>query len=109
MENLTASVINSTAISIRWDRLSCINENSVVTGYNVTYRIVVKDDILEKVGGEVVRPNILTYTATRLIPRSLYMFQVSAVNLQNMNGPSSDVSKETDIFTGNSCIPFLLL
>ena len=101
MQNLAASVINSTAISIRWDRLSCINENSVVTGYNVTYSIVLNDENLEEVGGEMVGPNILTYTATGLIPRSLYLFQVSAVNDQEVNGPSSDVSRETNIFNGN--------
>ena len=101
VQNLAASVINSTAISIHWEHLSCINENSVVTGYNVTYSIVLKDDVLEKVGGEMVGRNILTYTATGLIPRTLYLFQVSSVNHQEVNGPSSDVSRETNIFNGN--------
>ena len=65
------------SITIQWGRVSCIDRNSVVTGYRVQYRI---DGSTASVTRNVPGVNNRRFTASGLEPCTSYRFEVAAVN-----------------------------
>ena len=83
------------SITISWDRVNCLQRNSEITGYRVIYRRTgVTDPLLEAslVGTETADR---VFTATGLLPRTNYTFNVMAVNSNSEVGPPATISAIT--------------
>ena len=94
VKNLVVSFSNSTFITIQWDRVDCIERNSVITGYVVNYGIGSLSVVVIVSG-----TNMREYTFSNLIPRTQYTFQVVPIS-NNGNGPSQAILVTTDSSTG---------
>ena len=91
--------INTTAVSLSWDEVSCTDRNGVITGYIVQYTIT---------GGMTVTVNISATTSVviaGLINFRLYSFSVAAIN-DNGIGPYSN---EKQFYSGLHLIYVLIL
>ena len=73
--NVTSRTVSS--ISIQWGRVSCIDRNSVVTGYTVQYKV---DGSTASITHNVSGVSNRRLTASGLEPCTSYMFEVAAVN-----------------------------
>ena len=82
-QNVRNTTVTSSAISVQWDEVPCIKQNSDITGYTVQYRQTSSS------GSETVegRGN---YTITGLTPFSSYSIRIAAVNSDGDSGPLSD-------------------
>ena len=87
------------SIAIQWDEVRCHEENSEITGYSVRYLYGV-------VTTNVIGASNRMFTATGLIPRTSYTFEVAAVS-DSGTGPYGMVTLETSI--PNSMLKYLLL
>ena len=81
------------SILIQWRRVPCINRNSNITGYIVSY---------SRGGGSTESVSVSgtdhgerTYTATLLAPSTSYSIQVAAVTSTGATGPFSTTVTET--------------
>ena len=80
------NVENSTAISIQWDRLSCIEQNSDITGY--VLQVTSADEIMN-ISINVTQMGSIEFTVMDLSPFTKYSFEVAAVNSDGEIGPYS--------------------
>ena len=71
-----------TSITIQWDQVPCIEQNSEIASYRVKYGIIASSDEVRTVTAQM-------FSASGLIPMSTYSFQVAAVNHDNTEGPYS--------------------
>ena len=78
VQNLQVTSNTSTSITIQWDRVECLDRNSEITGYTVSYGSVSDD-----VSGTDMRE----YTASGLIPRTRYSFIVTPISGTLFSGP----------------------
>ena len=93
--NLVSSSALST-VTLQWDRVSCLTRNSDITGYEVTFGPTSSSTrTTESITGTEMR----TFTATGLIPRTQYTFQVTPLS-DSGNGPFSTVTSETTLPSG---------
>ena len=69
--NVDVSVINSTAITVQWGAVPCIEQNRDITGYSVQYG----SQIQSVSGGSVTETTI-----SNLTPSTTYNIEVAAVN-----------------------------
>ena len=83
--NVDVSVINSTALTVQWEAVPCIEQNGDITGY--TARILESGE-MERV--EDVGDDVNEVTISELTPSTTYSFQVAAVNSEG-TGPYSDL------------------
>jgi len=83
-----AEATGRTTISVRWDRVDCLQRNSDITGYIVSYgrRGNESDGETETVMGTTVR----TYTVMELSASTEYFVMVAAMNGSGVNGPFSN-------------------
>ena len=72
--------MTSTSITIQWDQVPCIEQNSEITGYIVRY---------SNSTGETQMAAVQMFTASGLTPNTTYYFQVAAVNSDGEEGPYS--------------------
>ena len=79
-ENVREVEVTSTSISIQWDQVPCIEQNSDITGYIVRY---------SNSTGETQMATGQMFTASGLTPSTTYSFQVAAVNSDDEVGPYS--------------------
>ena len=94
VQNLMVSSSNSTSITIQWDRVECIERNSNITGYEVSYGVGTTFSTSRDIFGTDMR----NFTASNLIPRTQYIFGVVPVSVSG-NGRSRTVTQMTDSST----------
>ena len=81
--DVSASVINSTAITVQWEMIPCIEQNGDITGYIVRYG----SQTQSVSGGSVTETTI-----SNLTPSTTYNVRVAAVNDADTGPFSSNVS-----------------
>ena len=79
-QNVTNGSISSTSISIQWDQVPCIEQNSEIIGYMVMYNSSSGDMQMDPV------QNSQMFNASGLTPDTTYSFQVAAVNSDDEEG-----------------------
>ena len=82
---MDAYAISSTAITVQWEALPCIEQNGDITDYTVT---VLGGGEIERV--KDVDGNVNEVIIPELTPSTTYSIQVAAVNSQG-TGPYSDI------------------
>ena len=99
MQSLTTSSVNITGITIRWDRVDCLERNGHTDGYRVIYYPTSNpsDQVaLTLVGtGDDDR----MFGITGVPPRTSYTFEVQALN------PIIDVRGPPAFYTANTTAP----
>ena len=91
---VTATATGRTTIFVRWDRVDCLQHNSDITGYTISYgrRGNESDGETETVMGITDR----TYTVMGLNASTEYFVMVAAMNSDGVTGPfSNPVYEET--------------
>ena len=83
---LTNSSATSTSITIQWDDVECIDQNSDIMGYNIT--IILDDKMMNFCSDEK------QFTATGLFPSTMHTLQVAARSV-NGTGPYSNITTST--------------
>ena len=98
--SITDLTINSTSITIEWERVPCNPRNGQIQGYNVVYYQT--DDN----SPEMIRVNISgvsdskrMFTANGLLPLTSYTFEVRAFNMKGI-GPAANETFQTTIADG---------
>jgi hypothetical protein len=92
----------ASGITISWGRVDCVQRNSEITGYGITFgrtggSIVVRQLLEENmVAVNGTGPGDRTFTATGLLPRTSYTFNVMAVNGQGEVGPAASIMETTE-------------
>ena len=84
--------VNLTAITISWDPVNCIQQNSIIKNYTVYYT---SKNLLVSVSADMT-----TVTIHNLNPTTEYKLRVQAVNENDLTSPSSELTVSTDIPTG---------
>ena len=77
--------MSSTAITVQWETVPCIEQNGDITGYKVRVLESGEMERVEDVGGDVTQ-----VTISDLTPSTTYSIQVAAVNSEG-TGPYSDL------------------
>ena len=81
------SSVTSSSITVQWGRVSCIDRNSVITGYTVRYgQTGSTTTVMESVSGTSFSDRM--FTASGLIALTDYTFEVAAVSSEG-TGPFS--------------------
>ena len=107
--SVTATVVNSTVISVQWDGLDpCRHVNGLIVLYRVQYTEVASGVVQSKdVAGGWNVMNADT-SLTGLTPSTSYSIQVAAVNEEGDVGLYSDpLTKQTSKFTDNNAYTLL--
>ena len=89
---LTNSSATLTSITIQWDAVECIDQNSDITEYTIMF-----DGRMENVMSDAQQ-----FTATGLFPNTIYTLQVAAQSV-NGAGPYSNITVSTTQPEGISC------
>ena len=99
-QSVMMSSVTSGNITVQWGRVSCIDRNSEITGYTVRYgQTGSTTTVMESVSGTSDSDRM--FTASGLIPRTSYTFEVAAVSTNNGTGSfSTGISVETTVFEG---------
>ena len=86
-QSVMMSSVTSSSITVQWGRVSCIDRNSEITGYTVRYgQTGSTTTVMESVSGTSDSDRM--FTASGLIPRTNYTFEVAAVSSES-TGPFS--------------------
>ena len=98
-QRVTSLTLNSTAISVSWDPVDCIHQNSEITGYIVRYGPASSSTRLtSEVLGTTSTERV--YTAVGLAPSTNYSIQVAAVNREGDFGPFTAAIFATTVVDG---------
>ena len=89
-----STTLNSTSITVMWDRLSCVDHNGEITGYRIQYGITTLSTTVNITGTSA---SDRTFTASGLVPLTTYMFRIAAVNSDGV-GPYSNTESFDTIF-----------
>ena len=95
---LNVASSTSTSITISWDRVVCLQRNSGITGYLVSYGRMSPTGLPmaeESVGIEGVGAGSRVFTVVGLFPRTSYSLSVMAVNTEGQVGPSATIQHTT--------------
>ena len=100
--NLVASSFNSTSVTIQWDKVSCVQRNSDITGYQITYGYTVEGTTLDS--ASILGTDMREFTASGLIPRTQYTFLVTPLMISNsgMGTQVASVVRETSPAEGEA-------
>ena len=99
-ESLNVSSTSPTSISITWGDVQCKERNvDMITGYSVTY--FCNNNCSSPFGNETVEAQSRTFTASRLIPRTNYTFEVRAFHSNRstsykLTGLPTEVTRTTE-------------
>ena len=99
-QSVMMSSVTSSSITVQWGRVSCIDRSSEITGYTVRYgQTGSTTTVMESVSGTSDSDRM--FTASGLIPRTSYTFEVAAVSTSNGTGSfSTGISVETTVLEG---------
>ncbi len=95
-----------TSITISWDRLDCLERNSEIAGYMVTYSKASDDSRPTRQASEEVAiisgtgPESRTFTASGLLPQTSYTFTVRANSTEGMLGSPTVTSINSGVPNG---------
>ena len=93
------SSVTSSSITVQWGHVRCIDHNSEITGYTVRYgQTGSPTTIMESVSGTSDSDRI--FTASGLIPRTSYTFEVAAVSSEGTGPFSTGITVETSVPEG---------
>ena len=93
------SSVTSNSITVQWGRVSCIDRNSEITGYSVRYgQTGSTTTVMESVSGTSDSDRM--FTASGLIPRTSYTFEMAAVSSEGTGPFSTANAVETSVFEG---------
>ena len=100
-QTVTVTAIGRTTISVRWDRVDCLQRNSDITGYIVSYgqRGNESDGETETVMGTTDR----AYTVMGLNASTEYFVMVAAMNSDGVTGPFSNPVYEQTLSKWDVC------
>ena len=88
------SSVTSSSITVQWGHVSCIDRNSEITGYTVRYgQTGSTTTVMESVSGTSDSDRMLT--ASGLLPRTSYTFEVAAVSSEGTGPFSTGTAVET--------------
>ena len=87
------SSVTSSSITVQWGRVSCIDRNSEITGYTVRYGQTGSTTNDMSVSGTSDSDRM--FTASGLIPRTSYTFEVAAVSSEGIGPFSTGTTVET--------------
>ena len=90
--------MNSTSITISWDRVACLERNSEITGYILTYSTATATSgqtFENAVNISGTGPENRVFTVSELLPQTDYIFTVRAVNSDGLMGPPATLSART--------------
>jgi len=85
---VTATATSTTIISVQWDRVDCMQRNSDITGYVVSYAQRGNESDSETV--TVMGTTDRTYTLVGLMASTQYVVMVAAMNSDGVTGPFSN-------------------
>ena len=90
--SVSASIVNSTAITVQWGPVDCMHRNRHISGYSVRYGEVGSERTLtvNVSGGDVTQ-----YTISGLKPSTAYSVQVAAMNSAGTGPYTSPLMIET--------------
>ena len=98
-QEVTSLTLNSTAISVSWNPVDCIHQNSEITGYMVRYGPASSSNrITSEVLGTTFAERV--YTAVGLAPSTNYSIEVAAVNRDGDVGPFTTAIFATTVLDG---------
>ena len=96
---LSSDSSTATSIAISWGRVSCVQRNSEITGYRVTYGRT-ESPVARRQLGETQVVDIAgtadsdrQFTATGLLPRTSYTFSVVAVSSEGETGEPATITE----------------
>ena len=93
-QSVMMSSVTSSSITVQWGRVSCIDRNSEITGYTVRYgQTGSTTTVMESVSGTSDSDRM--FTASGLIPRTSYTFEVAAVSSEGSGPFSTGTTVET--------------
>ena len=93
-QSVMMSSVTSSSITVQWGRVSCIDRNSEITGYTVRYgQTGSTTTVMESVSGTSDSDRM--FTASGLIPRTNYTFEVAAVSSEGSGPFSTGTAVET--------------
>ena len=98
-QRLWSVEVHSTNVTLHWERVSCIERNSQITGYRV---MVHKSGTLAIVHSAYINGTSngnRVHTVAGLIPRTEYSFRVNAVS-DSGEGPDATIDNATAIPEG---------
>jgi hypothetical protein len=90
VQSVTASSVNVTGITIRWDRVDCQERNGHTDSYRIVYYPTLSSDPSDRVAWTLVgtEDNDRRFSITGLPPRTNYTFEVQASNpIYDVRGP----------------------
>ena len=88
MQSLSVTSVNVTGITIRWDRVNCLERNGHIDAYRVVYypSSDPSDQVVRTVVGTEYNDRV--FSVNGLPPRTSYTFEVQASNPNiDMRGP----------------------
>ena len=89
-ESFVAVSVNSTMISLRWNRINCIDRNSEITGYHVMQLATGYYSYNDTIYVPGTALNNRRYNLTGVIPAAEYSIAVAAVNRNGTVGPFTE-------------------
>ena len=93
-QSVMMSSVTSSSITVQWGRVRCIDRNSEITGYTVRYdQTGSTTNDMESVSGTSDSDRM--FTASGLIPRTSYTFEVAAVSSEGTGAFSTGIAVET--------------
>ena len=92
------SSVTSSSITVQWTRVRCTDRNSEITGYTVRYGQTGSTTVNESVSGTSNSDRM--FSASGLIPRTSYTFEVAAVSSEGTGNFSTGITVETAVPEG---------
>jgi hypothetical protein len=94
--------VNLTSVTILWNPINCIEQNSIIHGYIVYYWKSLQDSFRN----ELVNISTMATTAAinNLDPCTKYEFEVQGINDNGRKGPSERLNVTTSTPTGKAVI-----
>ena len=93
-QSVMMSSVTSSSITVQWGRVNCIDRNSEITDYTVRYgQTGSTTTVMESVSGTSDSDRM--FTASGLIPRTNYTFEVAAAGSEGTGPFSTGTTVET--------------
>ena len=96
---LRAVSVNLSAITISWDPVNCIQQNSIIKNYTIHYR---KSSEYNNISSKLISVSaaVTDTTIYKLDPNTEYAFRVEAINENGLNSPPTKLNVNTSVPNG---------